>query len=84
MQALLSGSDVPEMTDFSKLLVNPPDATALPQAGTQDSWLNALATIGAIAQGGSDIYDRNKAPKPIATNNTGTAPFTQNIPQVRF
>jgi hypothetical protein len=86
MQALLSGSDVPEMPDFSKLVLDPPDATPLPQAGKEDSWLNTLATIGAIAQGGQQVYNSRQRPAaPIATNNTaGTAPFVQNVPQVRF
>jgi len=75
MQALLSGSDVPAMPDFSKLLIDAPDATPLPQASGQDTFLNTLATIGAAAQGGQSIYDqykkRNQAP-PVATNSTGT------------
>lgn len=85
MQALLSGSDVPEMPDFSKLVLEPPTATPLPQAGTQDKWLDVLSNIGLAAQGGQALYDSTKKkPAPIAANNTGTAPFVQNIPQVRF
>lgn len=70
MQALLSGSDVPDMPDFSKLVLTPPEATPLPQAGTEDRWLNTLAAIGAAAQAGQQIY--NSRPRaenaPVATN----------------
>ena len=62
LQALMSGSDVPAMPDFDKTLLTPPEATALPQATSTDKWLNILATIGQIAQGGSTLYGMNKRP----------------------
>lgn len=70
MQALLSGSDVPEMPDFSKLVLTPPTATPLPQPTSQDSWLNTLAAIGAAAQGGQQLYNDYRKNKP-AQNATG-------------
>ena len=78
MQALLSGSDVPEMPDFSKLVLEPPAATPLPQAGAQDKWLDVLSNIGLAAQGGQALYNSTKKPAPIATNNTGAQPFAAN------
>jgi hypothetical protein len=85
MQALLSGSDVPAMPDFNKLLLAAPDATPLPQAGREDSILNTLATLGAGAQAGSEIYDATKRRRqvPIAANTIAqTAPF--KLPAVNF
>lgn len=86
MQALLSGSDVPALPDFSKLVLDPPAATPLPQAGKEDGWLNALSTIGALAQAGQSIYSQyKKDDEGPALNNTGAQPFAANTMRgVRF
>ena len=66
LQALMTGSDVPEMPDFQKLVLTPPEATPLPEASGQDRWLNIMATIGQIAQG-ADTMNRMRQQRPAST-----------------
>jgi hypothetical protein len=71
LQALMTGSDVPEMPDFQKLVMTPPEATPLPEASGQDRWLNVMAALGQIAQGADTVNRTRQQPRPPA------APVTQ-------
>lgn len=72
LQALMTGSDIPEMPDFSSLVLTPPEATPQPQAGASDRWMNILATIGQISQAANTVNQMrprggsSQAPSPTA------------------
>jgi hypothetical protein len=64
LQALMTGSDVPEMPDFQKLVMTPPEATPLPEASGQDRWLNIMAALGQVAQGADTMNRTRPQPRP--------------------
>jgi hypothetical protein len=78
LQALMTGSDVPEMPDYSKLVMTPPEATPLPEASGQDRWLNIMAALGQVAQG-ADTMNRTRqqqrppAAQPVTQGATGAS-----------
>ncbi|HEX5010216.1 MAG TPA: hypothetical protein VFY71_07430 [Planctomycetota bacterium] len=75
LNAMMTGSDIPKETDFSKLILTPPSATPLPEAGAEDKWLNILASLGQVAQG-VDTVNRMRP-----RSATATAPSDPQVAQ---
>jgi hypothetical protein len=60
LEALLSGSDVPEMPDYSGLAQAMPEQSALPEATGTDRFLSILAALGAASEGASTVAGQRR------------------------
>jgi hypothetical protein len=85
LQALQSRSDVPgpmAPLNTQGLLIAPPTASQLPQATKSDSIMNALATIGGIANVAGPALQGIFAKKPLPSRPTGVPPVVPIRPPV--
>jgi hypothetical protein len=64
LTAMMSGSDVPEMPDFSSMVMAPPASTPQPEAGAEDKWNNILAMLGQFAQGANTVNQMRQGARP--------------------